>query len=366
MTVNSSIAAAASHFCLVGTVMTIEPYGEGHINDTYLVVTDHKRYILQRINHQLFSNVKGLMNNIDLVTSYIKEHYPNRTTLSLVRTADNESHYFDGSHYFRVYDFIENSICRQKVEQISELYEVGRAFGEYMNMLGDFDAHQLYEVIPFFHHTEHRYHRFLEVLAQNPANRAQQVKDEISFVHQRENLCRIVVDLLDQKKIPLRVTHNDTKLNNVLLDKDTFQRLAVIDLDTIMPGSLCYDFGDAIRFGCNSTSEDDPKVSNVHFRIDLFDAFTKGYLMEIGAQITEVEKDHLGQSAILMTYECGMRFLTDYMDGDHYFKIKHPQHNLDRCRTQFALVEQMEQSLEKMKQIVDKYYHQYCLVDSSK
>lgn len=208
---------------------------------------------------------------------------------------------------------------------------------------------------PNFHNTEKRYENFLNSVKADKAGRAKDVQKEIQFVMDRKEYCSRIVDLLASGEMPTKVTHNDTKLNNVMLDVVTGKPVAVIDLDTIMQGSICYDFGDSIRFGCTTGEEDEPDLSKVNFDVSLFEAYTKGYLTALGDSVTKVEKDNLAFSAILMTYECGMRFLSDYLDGDVYFRVKRENHNLDRCRTQFKLVSDMEESFEKMQEIVNKY-----------
>lgn len=346
-------------FKIIGDVISIEPYGEGHINVTYLVTTNKKRYILQEINNKLFKEVDKLMSNISLVCEHIRKEYPEKQTLTLVYTIDNKSFLKYNDRYFRVYDFIEHSLCLQIVENEQEFYECAKAFGDFSNMLSTFDASKLYEVIPNFHNTVSRYNDFLKACEENKANRKDEVKEEINFVLNRKYLCNKICDLLDSGKMPLKVTHNDTKLNNVLLDEKTYECLSVIDLDTIMPGSICYDFGDSIRFGCSSAKEDEKDLNKVYFRIDLFETYVKGYLKALGKSVTEIEKNNLSLGAILMTFECGMRFLGDYLNGDIYFKITREKHNLDRARTQFKLVCDMEAKLDEMNIIVDKYYKEF-------
>lgn len=348
-----------SQFKIEGEVFEISPYGCGHINTTYLVVTSQKRYILQKINHHLFTNVEQLMSNIFEVTSYIRKNFPNEETLTVVLTKEDKTFLKVDSGYYRVYDFIEHTICLQIVTKDEEFYESARAFGKFAQLLSNFDASKLYEILKDFHHTGKRYELFIKALLEDVAKRKDLVQEEINFVLQRKDFCHTIVHLLETKQMPLRVTHNDTKLNNVLLDENTLKGKAVIDLDTIMPGSICYDFGDSIRFGCNSSFEDDPNLENVYFRIDLFEVYVKGYLQELGKDITLIEKDNLVNGAILMTFECGMRFLTDYLNHDVYFKISRENHNLDRCRTQFKLVSDMEKQKNKMQQIVDHYFELY-------
>lgn len=343
-----------TNFQIDGELGSIEPYGSGHINVTYLVVTDKKRYILQKINSNLFTDVDKLMNNIYLVTEHLKKKCPDKTVLTLVKTNDGKPYLNDNGKYYRVYDFIENSVCLQIPRNTEEFYESAVAFGDFANMLNDFDATQLYEILPNFHNTVLRYQNFENALEKNLSGRAHLAKDEIDFVLSRKSMADRIVSLIESGEMPLKVTHNDTKLNNVLLHKDTLKGLAVIDLDTVMPGSICYDFGDSIRFGCNSSYEDEEDLSKVYFKMDMFEAYVKGYLSSM-PNISDVEKEHLVDGAMLMTFECGMRFLTDFLDGDTYFKVHKENHNLYRCRTQFKLVSEMEKNRDLMMEIVRKY-----------
>lgn len=345
-------------------IVSISPYGEGHINGTFLAETlyDNKpvKYILQKINTNLFKNVENLMSNITLVTEFVykkvieKGGNPDKECLTLVKTTDGKSYYECELGAFRVYKFIDGK-SYQSVENPNQFYQSAVAFGNFANLLGEFDASKLYEIIPNFHNTQKRFEAFLESLEKDVLNRASSVKEEIDFVLKRKDYCSKIVDLLASGKMPTRVTHNDTKLNNVMFDKDKDECIAVIDLDTIMPGSLCYDFGDSIRFGCNHSLEDEKDLSKVNFDLELFDYYTRGYLSAIGENITQIEKDNLAFGSILMTYECGMRFLKDYLDGDVYFRVHREGHNLDRARTQFKLVSDMERDLVKMQEIVNKY-----------
>jgi hypothetical protein len=348
-------------FQIDGVPVVIEPYGEGHINETYYVQTDTgAKYILQRINDRLFTDVPRLMNNIASVTEHIGRKIkanggdPNRESLTIVRARDGGLYYKSGNGYFRVYVFIDKATAHQTVTDPKQFFESAVAFGMFQNYLADFDASGLYETIPKFHDTGKRFNDFRNSVKADKVGRLKEVKKEIDFVQAREKYCNRITALLSSGAMPLKVTHNDTKLNNVMLDDATGKAVAVIDLDTVMPGSCCYDFGDSIRFGCNSGAEDEPDLSKVNFRIDLFEVYVKGYLSAL-KNITKAEKDNLAFSAILMTYECGMRFLSDYLDGDIYFRTHRAGHNLDRARTQFKLVEDMEKQLPEMERIVKKY-----------
>ena len=352
-------------FVIDGDFVDCVRYGEGHINDTFkLTVNDggkEVRYILQRINNRLFTEVDKLMRNIELVTAFCRKSVekrggdPMRECLNVVPTKEGGSYYFDGANYFRVYVFIENATTYQIVRDPRDFYESAVAFGNFANLLADFDASQLYEVLPNFHNTKVRFENFMKAVKADAFGRKAEVQKEIDWVIAHKNLCGEIVDRIATGKIPLRVTHNDTKLNNVMLDDATGKGLAVIDLDTVMPGSLCYDFGDSIRFGCNPAAEDEPDLSKVNFRFDLYETYLKGYLSAVGESITEEERKMLPVGAVLMTYECGMRFLTDYLEGDVYFRTHRPKQNLDRAHTQFKLVDDMLSVMDRMSEAVTRY-----------
>ena len=353
-----SFHSVSSHFKIAGKYVSCERYGEGHINDTYKVTTEENgkeiHYILQRINDRLFSDVEKLMHNIELVTEFCRRSVgvrggdPLRECLNIVRTKEGKTYYFDGKNYFRVYVFIENATTYQTVRNPRDFYESAVAFGNFANLLAGFDASQLYEILPNFHNTKVRYENFLRAVEKDEYGRKAETEKEIEWVMRHKALCGKIVDAIAAGEIPLRVTHNDTKLNNVMLDDETGKGIAVIDLDTVMPGSLCYDFGDSIRFGCNSAAEDEPDTSKVHFVFDLYKTYLDGYLSAVGKSITQREKELLPWGAVLMTYECGMRFLTDYLEGDVYFRTHRERQNLDRARTQFKLVEDMLSVFDQM------------------
>jgi Ser/Thr protein kinase RdoA (MazF antagonist) len=340
---------------------SIEPYGDGHINDTYLAKADTK-FILQRINHSIFKNPEKLMENIQNVTEHlgkkIKEEGGDvtRETLTIIKTLDGKSFYKDeDGNYFRMYVFIDNATTYQKIENPMHFYSAAKAFGKFQKNLADFPAESLYESIPNFHNTVSRFEDFKKAVEEDKMGRAKDVQKEIEFAFARAKDCGIIVDAIASGEVPVRVTHNDTKLNNVMIDDATGEGLCVIDLDTVMPGSLLYDYGDSMRFGTNNSDEDDKNLDNVFCRLDLFEAFTKGYMEELRETLTPKEIELLPFSAKLMTFECGIRFLGDHLNGDTYFKIHRENHNLDRARTQFKLVYDMEQKEEEMKKIVAKY-----------
>jgi len=353
-----------SAFDIKGKVLSCVAHGAGHINETRLLTVDNNgtisKYILQKINSAIFTDSDKLMSNILLVTEFNKNVIaklggePERESLSVLMTKDNKPYFRTKDGDFRMYPYIDG-VTYQVVKNPHDFYISAVAFGKFMKLLANFDATKLYEVIPNFHNTESRFNDFVKIVKENKSNRAKLVQEEIEFVFSRKKYCSVIVDLLKSGEMPTRVTHNDTKLNNILFDKDTGKSLAILDLDTMMPGSLCYDFGDSIRFGCNPCEEDEQDLSKVNFDINLFEEYAKGYLTAVGDSITKIEKKYLAFSSILITYECGMRFLGDYIDGDHYFRIDRENQNLDRARTQFKLVSDMEKLLPEMEKIVAKY-----------
>ena len=339
-------------FIIDGDVTSIAPYGEGHINSTFLVKTTKKNYILQKINTVVFKKPENVMNNIVLVTEFIAKS--GKMSLTVVRTKSGEPMLRTEDGCYRVYDFIEDSVTYQSAESIEIFKNAGYAFGEFQNALADFDASLLFETIERFHDTPKRFNDFKMALENNKSGRKDTCLDEINFVLERENTYGEIVKALAEKRIPLRVTHNDTKLNNILMDGETKMGKAVIDLDTVMPGSMLYDFGDSIRFGASTAPEDEKDLSKVKFDINLFRAYAEGFLAAVKDSITEGEKNLLAYGAYLMTMECGMRFLADYIDGDTYFATKYPEHNLVRCRTQFKLASEMQAQMDEMNKIVDE------------
>lgn len=343
-----------------------ERYGSGHINDTFLV-TDQKdgketRYILQRMNHEVFKDPVGLMGNVAGVTRFLRKKIaeqggdPDRETLNLVPTLDGAMFYCDSNgNYWRVYLFIAGATCYNLVEKPEDFYQSGKAFGHFQRMLADYPAAELVETIPGFHDTPKRFETFKQAVAEDICGRAALVQDEIRFVLDRAADMGVAKDMLAAGELPLRVTHNDTKLNNIMIDDATGEALCIIDLDTIMPGLSIFDFGDSIRFGANTAEEDETDLSKVSLSLPLFEIYTKGFLEGCGGSLTEAEKKMLPMGAKLMTLECGIRFLTDYLQGDTYFKIHREHHNLDRTRTQFELVADMERKWGEMEEIVGKY-----------
>lgn len=344
----------AGCFQLDSAVKDCRRYGSGHINETYSVTCESGScYVLQRINHHVFKDVAGLMENMTAVTDYLRKQSSDpRRVLNVVRTKNGSNFlaHEDGT-YWRVCDFVEGSMCLDAPETPEDFYQSAVAFGQFQEQLKNFPAATLHETIPNFHNTQDRYRIFREVLAADPCGRAKDVQAEIDFALLREAEASTLVKLLQEGKLPLRVTHNDTKLNNVMLDAATRTPLCVIDLDTVMPGLSLYDFGDAIRFGATTAAEDEKDLSKMEMDLNLFRTFTSGFLSACPG-LTDLEVEMLPMGAKLMTLECGVRFLTDYIDGDHYFAIHREGHNLDRCRTQFKLVADMEAKWAQMTKIV--------------
>lgn len=345
---------AVFHFLLDGKPVSCRRYGCGHINRTYLVKTDAgRRYIFQRINSLVFPDIKGLMENIAAVTGFLAARVEEpRGSLRLVPTLDGAWVWVDGEgESWRVYDFIEDSLCLQQPERPEDLYESAVAFGCFQNQLSDFPADTLHETIKDFHNTPDRYRKFHLALEADALGRAAGVREEIDFALKREAAAGALQALREDGSLPLRVTHNDTKLNNVMLDAKTRKALCVIDLDTVMPGLAAYDFGDSIRFGAATAAEDEKNLDKMGLDMSLYETYARGYLHSCRS-LTALEKETLPLGAKLMTLECGLRFLTDYLEGDRYFAIARPEHNLDRARTQFRLVADMEKKWDGMRALI--------------
>lgn len=332
-------------------------YGSGHINVTYLVVAaDASEYILQRINKTVFQNPEALMENIIAVTGYLgKKTGTRRERLTLVPAKDAKLWIQDSEgEYWRMYEFVRDTVCLDKIETLADFRESGAAFGNFQQQLADFPADRLHETIVDFHNTPNRYRLLKHAIQNDCCGRAADVQAEIEFALAREEYAQTLESLKNKGELPLRVTHNDTKLNNVLLDRETRKAVCVIDLDTVMPGLTLYDFGDAIRFGASTAAEDEINLDKVQFSLPLFQAYTEGFLSACGASLVESEINHLRDGAKMMTLECGVRFLTDYLQGDTYFHTTRARQNLDRCRTQFKLVAGMEAVWEEMHTVVNR------------
>lgn len=356
----------AVKFQLQGNVTELIPYGSGHINDTFCITCalpdgGKKRYILQKMNDDIFKQPDELMENVMNVTSFLRKKIvaaggdPERETLNVIPTIDGKNYLCDNADYWRMYIFIEDATSFDEVKQPEDFYNSAVSFGNFQRLLADYPADTLHETIVNFHNTISRFADFKKAVAEDVCGFAKEVQDEIDFVLKREADTHIICDALAQKKIPLRVTHNDTKLNNIMIDNKTGKGMCVIDLDTVMPGSALYDYGDSIRFGASTGAEDEPNLDLISINLDLFDIYTKGYLEGCGGSLKKEEIELFPMGAKLMTFECGMRFLGDYLKGDVYFKIHRPGQNLDRARTQFKLVADMEAKWDEMAAIVKKY-----------
>lgn len=353
----------AKNFKIEGEVKEISPYGNGHINDTYLLSTSKKRYILQRMNNSIFKNPEALMENIAGVTSFIREKVEkaggdvNRETMNIIKSIEDKNFYVDSEgRYWRIYQFVEDTLCYDKIESKEDFYACALAFGRFQGLLADYPADKLYETIENFHNTLWRYENFLEAVDKNLANRKDAVSKEIEFIKAQYDFIKEIYDIEDSKQIPLRVTHNDTKLNNILFDKETKKGICVIDLDTVMPGYAINDFGDSVRFGANTALEDEQNLSLVSCDLELFRVFAKGFIEASKNALTSKEIELLPKGAMIMTLECGMRFLTDHLNGDVYFRVHRENHNLDRARTQIELYKDMQRKIEEMNNIIKDIY----------
>lgn len=361
------IAEIVKHFKFEGGYAGADQLASGHINDTYVVVFvgaggQKRRYILQRINRNVFKDPGLLMDNIVRVTRHLQKRIvenggdPARETMNVIPTRGGNSYHRTGTgDCWRAYDFVEGARSYQKVEDPLQFYHAGRAVGRFQMLLDDFPAGTLHETIPGFHDTPGRLNVLFQAVEKNSAGRADLVVAEIDFVKKRAADTKVLVDLLAEGKLPLRVIHNDTKFNNVLIDDETGEGICLVDLDTVMPGLSLYDFGDAIRYGSSTAAEDEPDLSRVKMDMMLYEQFCRGYLQETAHFLTPLEIEYLPFSARLITLECGIRFLTDYIEGDLYFKTQRKDQNLDRARTQFKLVSDMENNMKRMQAIVEKY-----------
>ncbi len=343
-------------FTLAEKVVSAEPFGNGHINDT-LKVTNEKgeiKYVLQRINHLIFTNVDMLQNNINTVTTHIREKLKakgendiDRKVLTFLPTKDGKPYYFDGDSYWRVCLFIPNSKSYEEVTpELS--YEAGKAFGDFQSMLSDLPEGSLGETIPNFHNMEFRLQQFHDALKANAAGRLEEVKDLIEEVEKRAEAMCIQERLYREGKLQKRTNHCDTKVNNMMFDADTDKVLCVIDLDTVMPGFVLSDIGDFIRTGANTGAEDDENLDNVNVNMDIFKAYTRGYMETAKAFLSPLEISLLPYGGRLLTYMQTVRFLTDYINGDTYYKIHSPKHNLIRTKAQFKLLQSLEEHAEEM------------------
>ncbi|MCI7289372.1 MAG: aminoglycoside phosphotransferase family protein [Blautia sp.] len=357
---------AIDGFNLPGELKECIRYGSGHINDTYRLTYETpqgtKRYILQRMSKSIFKKPVELMENVSGVTAWLRKKIienggdPERETLTLVKSNDGLPYFVDSTgEYWRVYLFIEGATCYDAVKDDNDFYQSAVAFGHFQRLLADYPAETLHETIKDFHNTPDRLEKFKKAAAEDICGRAASVQKEIDFILEREELTHALYDLQLDGRLPLRVTHNDTKLNNIMIDDETGKAICVIDLDTVMPGLTANDFGDSIRFGASTALEDEQDLSKVSCDLHLFDVYARGFIEGCGGALTDLEIDMLPMGAILMTFENGIRFLTDHLEGDHYFHIHREGHNLDRCRTQLTLVKDMQEKLPQMNAIIQKY-----------
>ena len=348
---------AIFHFPTDGTPAECEQIKCGHINQTYLITTDTgAKYVLQWVNQYVFPNVDAIMGNMSAISAYLRGQNERMSMISYIDTRDSKNYYDDGEGgCWRAYRFVDNSICLQSAETLSDFYESARAFGHFQYTLRGFPAQTLQETIVDFHNTPVRYEQLRAAISADPLGRAASVQQEIDFIFEREQRAGTLQRMRDAGELPVRVTHNDTKINNVLLDADTRRALCVIDLDTVMPGSMLYDYGDSIRFGASSAAEDETDLDKVYCVPELYEEYTAGFLSEVRSGITAEEARCLHDGAIMMTLECGMRFLTDYLEGDTYFRTTRPGQNLDRARTQIKLVADMENRRSLFESIIAKH-----------
>jgi len=358
------LARVAGAFQLHGRFVEGAPYGSGHINDTFVISMNQAgrtvRYLFQRINHRIFKDVPALMENIQRVTDHAargaeKGGGDSRSVLTLVRARDGAAWHRDQhGAFWRCYLFIENARTYDLVGNSRQAFEAARAFGEFQRMLVDLPGARLHETIPEFHDTRARLALLKRAVAADRAGRVRSVQKEIDFALAREPVAGVILDLMARGEMPERITHNDTKFNNVMLDDATSHAVCVIDLDTVMPGSALYDFGDMVRSATNAAAEDERDVAKVAMRMEIYEGLVAGYAASAGSFLNAAERAHLAFAGKLITYEIGLRFLTDHLEGDVYFKTKRPEHNLDRCRTQFALVASIERQEAEMQALADR------------
>ncbi len=340
----------------------------GHINNTFVLDFECDRgietsYILQQINTAVFKNTDQLMQNIVTVSLYLRNMIiqsggnPERENLNVIFTKNNKPYYIDNNdRHWRCYNYISDSYTCQKVDKPEVFYNAAKAFGKFQCMLADFPIDTLHETIPNFHNTISRFDDLKKAVDEDIVGRVKEAQEEIRFAFDRESDTGVLIALAESGRLPLRVTHNDTKLNNVMFDKISNEGICVIDLDTVMPGLSLYDFGDSIRFGASTAAEDEKDITKVSLDLELYEHYVNGYLTAAGKSLTPHEVDYLPFSAKLLTLECGIRFLTDYLNGDIYFRTDYPEHNLVRCRTQFALVADIERKMEIMNEITARIY----------
>lgn len=361
----SKLLDVSRHFHIYGELLHAEPCKVGHINETYTATYDQGgvqvRYIHQRINHEVFRKPVQVMANFERVTQHLREKLAaageaevTRKTITLIPAKSGRSYYCspDGE-YWRTFVFIENVRTYEAVESAEQAYEAGLAFGGFQSLLVDLPGARLHDTIPHFHNTRRRYDALEKAIREDRVNRAQSAKAEIAWARKHENLCDVILNAMAKGRIPERTTHNDTKFNNVMLDAQTGKAMCVVDLDTVMPGCALYDFGDMVRTTTSPTLEDELDLSKVQMRMPMFRALCRGYLEAAGSFLNKHERALIAFSGKLITFTIGVRFLTDYLNGDTYFRVHRPAHNLDRCRTQFRLVESIEKQEDAMQKFAD-------------
>ena len=362
---NEEIRSIINSFLIDGTPVIAKAITDGHINSTYRVDVEEngeiKKYLLQKINTFVFKNPDELMQNIVSVTEFLREKIrknggdEKRETLTFIKTKDGKNYSrTENGECWRCYVFVDDAYAFNAIDKSETFLEAGRTFGAFQNMLSDYPIDTLFETIPDFHNTKKRYENLLNAIKADKAGRVNEVKEEIKFITKRENDTHLLTDLIDKGELPIRVTHNDTKLNNVLFDSKTGKGLCVIDLDTVMPGLSLYDFGDCIRYGASTAKEDERDLSLVSLDLELFEAYAKGYLQTAGESLTKKEKDLLAVSSKIMSLELAMRFLEDYLNGDEYFRTNYSDHNLVRTRVQLKLIKDIESKLPAMEEIIKK------------
>ncbi len=353
-------------FVFEGELSGVRCIEDGHINSTFVFEfrnADGKTngYLIQKLNTNVFKEPVGLMNNMLGVTEFLGKKVKesggdvDRECLKVFNAKDGKPYYIDSEgSFWRCLNFVYDTYTVQQVTDPGVFRAAAESFGKFQCLLADYPSETLVETIPNFHNTVSRFADFKKAVEDNLSGRADQCEEETGFILAREKDCGLLLDMLKEGKLPLRVTHNDTKLNNVLFDKATDKGICVVDLDTVMPGLSLYDFGDSIRFGASTAAEDEPDLDKVHFSPEYFRAYTEGFLSAAGKALTKAEIENLAFSSKLMTLECGMRFLGDFINGDTYFKVDYPTHNLVRCRTQLKLVFEMEAKLDEMNEIVNE------------
>lgn len=365
---NEELIAVCRSFHIDGEFLKAEVFTDGHINSTYCVSISNggkiEKYLVQQINNHVFKDIDVLMDNIIGVTKHLINKIsenggdPCRETLHYMQSESGKYYSVINGRYYRIYHFIDNTFTYNIIKNKDIFEDAGRSFGRFQGLLSDYPSESLKETIPNFHHTPKRMGALEKAISEDIVKRADGVRDEIAFALARKDRAGVAISLLESGEIPLRVTHNDTKINNILFDEETKKGICVIDLDTIMPGLSLYDFGDAIRSGASTALEDETDLSKVSVSLELYESYVKGYLDSCAEALTIKEVENLAYGAWLMTFECGCRFLTDYLQNDVYFRTARPNHNLDRARNQFAMVADIEKKLDKMNEITMKAYQE--------